>query len=105
MLLDGDANGWTPTFRHVNFDPQPLFEEYRRIGFVEDHGATGRLIIEELQTARPIVWGFNQWTRELHPEAPRTLALAEAFLADATARWDYLHGEYRINLPQHVNHR
>jgi predicted phosphodiesterase len=106
MLLEGSEAGWTPVFRRVEYDRTPVYDAYERLGFVEKHGGTGLLMIEEIREARPLLWGYINWRGDHHPNEPDSVALAEAFLSDPRARWDYLHPEYHLNLPvDFPNHR
>lgn len=100
MLLDSDADGWTPTFRHVEYDYKPLFDAFEARQFVDYHQATGRILIEEFRTARPVMWGFRQWLAENgHPMSSESLTLAEQYITDPDARWHYMPESYRLNLP------
>lgn len=80
MLLDGSTAGWTPTFRLVPYDLAPLLAECERLDYVQQLGITGRIMIEEFRTARPLVYAFNQWRRKYRADAPDSLALVDEFL-------------------------
>lgn len=97
LLLDGDADGWRPTFRRVPFDRAPLFAEFARQGFVEECGVVGRLVVEEFATARLAIVPFYRWCADYHPGEPPSLALLESFAA--VDRWQYTPPPFRINLP------
>jgi predicted phosphodiesterase len=95
VILDGDAHGWHPTFRRVAFDPAPNFAAFEERQIVEHLGSTGILLIEEYKRARPYIYPFNEWCRLHHPDEPRTVALAEHFLAEVTDIDPYLPAAYQ----------
>ena len=97
-VLDGNADGWQATFRHMTYDKAPLFAEFERIEYVKHHGATGFLAMNEFRYSRPLIWGYHQWRMQSTPTVPDSLNAAEQFL-HSDLRWQYLHGEYRMNLP------
>ncbi|MCC7448375.1 MAG: hypothetical protein IT324_13220, partial [Anaerolineae bacterium] len=80
-LLDGNAQGWQATFRHVDYDYAPLFAEFERTGFVEACGVAGYLAVEEFRTAQVQVDPFNRWHKLTCPDQPQTMALLPAFAA------------------------
>jgi predicted phosphodiesterase len=96
MILDGDADGWRPTFRRVSFNFSPIFEAYDRMNIVEVLGSTGRLFIEEYRTAMPQLYPFNEWHRLCAPDEPRTVALAEYFINTVVDKDPYLPEAYRM---------
>ncbi|HEX8235295.1 MAG TPA: metallophosphoesterase family protein [Abditibacteriaceae bacterium] len=79
MILDGDADGWTPTFRRVPFDYTALFEEFHRGRFVEECGVTGHLVLREFETARVQVHPFLQWRKACCPDALLSVELLQEF--------------------------
>lgn len=103
MLIESAGGPWEPTFRNVEYDLMPLFDEFERVGFLEAHSPLSYLIMEEFKVARPIVWGFRQWCKAHHADEPETVALAEDYLHDPQARWDHLHPFYHLNLPGYLN--
>lgn len=96
LLLDGDAQGWTPTFRSVTFDYGPIYQEFERQHFVEECGVIGQLVIEEFKTARLQVHPFNHWRAACRPDAPLDLALLDEF--SKINKWDYTPLAYHVNL-------
>lgn len=80
MILDGDYDGWHPTFRRVMYDNSRLFEGFERSQIIEICGATGRMIVEEFRHGKPYIYPFHVWMRTYHPNEPDSLELAEAFL-------------------------
>lgn len=96
MLLDGDTNGWTPTFRCVDYDREPVYAEYERLGFVDFCGASGLLMIEEIRRASPLMYSFQKWRNRVHGGIPETLELAYEFLSQKIAPEDQ-HPEYHSN--------
>jgi hypothetical protein len=102
MLLEGDGENWQPVFRQVNYDMTALFARFEALDFVEIHGATGLLVIEELTAARTMIWGFINWKADHYPDESDTVELAETYLNDPVACWRYMHPFYRHNLPANV---
>lgn len=94
MILDGDASGWTPTFRRVPYDINPLFDRFDADDFLDTVGADGLLIMREFRTCRPQIAIFNQWHAENHAGEPRSRALIEDFFAqditESRMFFDYL---------------
>lgn len=95
LILDGDADGWHPTFRRAVYDPAPNFAAFEERKIVEHLGSTGVLLIEEYKRARPYIYPFNEWCRQHHPDEPRTVTLAERFLAEVTDIDPYLPPAYQ----------
>ena len=97
-LLDGDASGWTPTFRRLAFDSAALFEEFARMEFADCYGIEAQLVIEEFRTARLQLHPFLMWHRQQYPDAPLTPdALAEFQQID---KWCFTPPEYHLNRRQ-----
>jgi predicted phosphodiesterase len=94
MLLEGNADGWQPTFRRVPFDYTTLFEEFQRGNFVQECGVTGHLVMREFQTARVQVHPFLQWRKACCPDAPLSLDLLKEF--DKVDASQYALPAYRI---------
>jgi predicted phosphodiesterase len=99
MLLDGDADGWRPTFRRVPFDYAPLFAEFERQRFIERCGVIGRLIVGEFRTARIQVVPFLRWRAAHRPDAPITPTLLEEFLT--CDPWEYISPLFRLEAHRH----
>lgn len=95
LLLDGDADGWRPTFRRVPFDYAPLFAEFERGRFVEECGVIGWLVREEFRTARLQIVPFLRWHAARCPDAPLTLDLLDAYAR--IDPWDYTPAGFQIN--------
>ena len=96
LLLDGDQQGWMPTFRRVPFDYEAMFEEFERSGYNRESGPIGKLTVEIYKTARPAL-GFLKW-RNLHkPDAPLTNALVDEYLA-SVKWWEFEHPAYHLNM-------
>jgi predicted phosphodiesterase len=95
LILDGDAGGWHPTFHRVVYDPAPNFAAFEDRKIIDHLGSTGRLLIEEYKTARPYIYPFNEWSRQHHSDEPRTVALAERFLAEVDDIDPYLPAAYQ----------
>jgi predicted phosphodiesterase len=96
MLLDGDAEGWTPTFRRVAFDYEPLFEAFERQRFVETCGVIGHLVVEEFRTARLRIQPFVRWRAACCPTAPFEMRLLDEFTQ--INPWDYTDKAYHVNV-------
>jgi predicted phosphodiesterase len=96
MILEGNDNGWTPTFRRVPFDYEPIFEEFEKSGYNRQSGPIGKLVVEIYKQARPLM-GFLRWHQKLKPGSPLTNKLVDEFLATANW-WDYSHPAYHLNM-------
>ena len=96
MLLEGDEQGWRPTFRRVPFDYKAVFEEFEKSGYNKECGPIGRLVVEAYRTARPLL-GFLRWHKTQKPGSPLTNELVDEFLAKCKW-WKYAHPAYRINM-------
>jgi predicted phosphodiesterase len=96
MLLEGDETGWRPTFRRVLFDYDFLFDEFERIGFIEECGVIGRLIVEVFKTARP-QFGFLRWRDRYYPKVPLSEEILEEYF-ERCEWWEFADDAYRINL-------
>lgn len=96
MLLHGDEGGWKPTFRRVSFDYDRLFCEFERLGFIEECGVIGRLILEVFKTARPQL-GYLRWKAQYYPNEPSSMELLTEYF-DKHQWWDYSNTAYHINL-------
>jgi predicted phosphodiesterase len=97
MLLDGDGQGWQPTFRRVLFDREPLLQECVQQGYADECGVIGQLVMRDFRTARPCLLTFLCWREACCPEAPLTQELLEEF--NKVNPWDYMPLAYRVNLP------
>jgi predicted phosphodiesterase len=96
MILEGNEQGWTATFRRVPFDYESVFEEFERSGYNKESGPMGRLVVEVYKTARPIL-GFIRWREVVRPGAMLTDELVDEYLSEANW-WDYAHPAYHINM-------
>jgi putative phosphoesterase len=96
MILEGNEQGWEPTFRRIPFDYEPIFAEFKRLGYVQECGPIGRLIVEVYKTARPL-FGFLKWLEVEKPGEPISDALLDEYLADANW-WEFMHPSYHINM-------
>jgi diadenosine tetraphosphatase ApaH/serine/threonine PP2A family protein phosphatase len=96
MVLEGNEDGWTPTFRRVPFDYDAVFAEFERSGYNKESGPIGRLVVEVYRTARPLL-GFLRW-REIHkPGSVLTDELVEEYLMNGKW-WEFSHPAYHINM-------
>jgi predicted phosphodiesterase len=96
MLLNGDEGGWQPTFRRVVFDYESIFQEFERLGFVEECGAIGQLIIEVFKTARP-QFGFLSWREHNYPNEPVSMELLSEYF-NKCHWWEYASKAYHVNI-------
>jgi len=95
MLLDGDASGWQPAWRHIDYDASPLFEAFERSRLIERAGPVGELMVEEFRTNRIQVHAFVIWRNRHYPGQSFTPEmLAEFRQAD---RWEYTEPAYHVN--------
>ena len=81
MMLEGNEEGWTPTFRRVPFDYDALFEQFERSGYNQESGPMGRLVLEVYKTARPL-FGFLRWREKHRPGSSLTYDLVEEYLTN-----------------------
>ena len=98
MILDGNAEGWKPTFRRIPFDYEAVFREFEASGYNQDAGPIGRLTVEMYRRARPML-GFLRWHEKHRPGSPLTFELVEEFLAHANW-WEFAHSAYLINMEE-----
>lgn len=96
MILDGDGDGWRPTFRTVAYDTAPLFAEFERQRFTERFGITAELVVKEFVTGRLWVYPFVLWRRAHAPDQPESRELLTAFMASDI--WAYTPPEYHPKL-------
>lgn len=96
MILEGNKQGWIPTFRRVPFDYEAVFEEFAKSGYNKESGPIGRLVLEVYKTARPIL-GFIRWREKHRPASPLTYELVSEYLAKCNW-WEFAHPAYHINL-------
>jgi len=96
MILEGNENGWTPTFRRVLFDYETLFAEFERSGYTRESGPMGKLVLEVFRTARPL-FGFLRWREQHQRDFPISDELVEEYLMNCNW-WEYSHPAYHINM-------
>lgn len=96
MLLDGNENGWGPTFRRVAFDYKPLFQEFEHLGFVEECGVIGQLIVDVFKTARP-QFGFLDWRKRYYPNELMSMELLDEY-KNKCLWWEYASKAYHVNM-------
>jgi putative phosphoesterase len=96
VILEGNEQGWKPTFRRVPFDYEAVLDEFERSGYNRESGPIGRLVVEIYKTARPLM-GFIRWRQKYKPASPLANELVDEFLADANW-WEYAHPAYHINM-------
>jgi len=96
MLLDGDERGWRPTFRRVAFEYESIYQEFERLGFIEECGVVGQLIIEVFKTARP-QFGFLGWRKRNCPNEPLSMELLNEYF-NKCHWWEYSSKAYHVNM-------
>ncbi len=79
LILNGDAAGWRGELRRVPYDKSALFSEFARLGFVEECGPIGALVVEEFATARLRIAPFLRWRAAVDPAAPFDAATLARF--------------------------
>jgi len=93
MILEGDEHGWRAVLRRIPFLFEPIFQEFQRIGFVEECGVVGQLIVDAFKTPRPGS-GFFHWKETHFPEAQFTWDLYHEYSAQCQW-WEYCEPVYR----------
>lgn len=96
MILEGNEQGWEPSFRRIAFDYTVIFDEFEKSGYNRECGPIGRLIVEIYKRARP-TFGFLKWREQHRPDSTLTFELVEEFFRQAN--WhEFTQSAYRINL-------
>lgn len=95
LIADGDWSGWRAELRRVDWDHQAVLHDFERLGFAEQCGATGALVMHEIRTARLHVLPFLNWWQAHFPNEPED-TLLDKFLAEVNL-WDYTPVEYHIH--------
>ena len=96
MVLEGNEQGWKPTFRRVHFNYEAIFKEFEVSGYNNEAGPMGRLTLEIYKRARPML-GFIRWHEKHRPSLPLSDELVDDFLASAD--WsEFAHRAYHINM-------
>jgi predicted phosphodiesterase len=103
MILEGNEQGWKPTFRRVPFNYEAVFEEFERSGYNQESGPMGKLVVEVYKTARPL-FGFLRWRETYKAGFPLTSQLVEEYLTNCNW-WDYSHPAYHINMEEFARPR
>jgi predicted phosphodiesterase len=96
MILEGDGNGWRPTFRHIEYDDSAVFREFERQRFVEECGPIGHLVIKEFKTARLHLSPFLKWRAATCADEPISMDMLDAF--GKADYWEYVPPAYRVNI-------
>jgi predicted phosphodiesterase len=96
MLLEGGERGWQATFRRVPFDYEPIYSEFEKLGFIDECGVVGKLIVEVFKTARP-QFGYVQWRTLHHPTEPSSMELLSEYFENCDW-WEYANKAYHINM-------
>jgi predicted phosphodiesterase len=96
MILEGNDHGWTPTFRRISFDYEPVFDEFEKSGYNKESGPIGKLVVEIYRQARPLM-GFIRWRTKHKPHSSLTVDLVDEFLTTANW-WENSHPAYHINM-------
>ena len=96
MILDGDSNGWHPTFRRVPFDHEAVLREFETSGYNQKCGPIGRLVVEIHKTARP-TFGFLAWRKQFKPNEVISHELLDEYF-EKHEWWEFSFPEYHINM-------
>lgn len=96
MILEGNSQGWQPTFRRIPFDYEAIFNEFERSGYNQEAGPIGRLTVEIYRQARPML-GFLRWHKAQRPAASLSHELVDEFLATCQW-WEFSDPAYHINM-------
>jgi predicted phosphodiesterase len=96
MILRGNEQGWTPTFRRVPFEYGAVFAEFESSGYNRESGPMGKLVLEVYKTARPIL-GFIRWREEHRADSLLTYELVDEYLTNCKW-WEFAHPAYHINM-------
>ena len=86
MLLTAENGAWHAEQRRVPYDRTPLYAEFERQGFIEEHGLVGHFVIEEFHSSSIHLASFLRWHRECCPDAPQSFDLLEQFTDDVRRR-------------------
>jgi predicted phosphodiesterase len=91
LILDGKPQGWTPTFRAVDFDHAPLRPRFESSGMLEASGALGELHIQTALTGEPWSSDFAYWLHHQQLWQTRTVddAVAAYLAAHGPGRWAF----------------
>ncbi len=98
LLLESTSDGWRGELRQILYDRAPIFAEFARLGFEEECGLIGRLVVEEFRVARPRIAPFLHWRQSVSTAAPFTLETLASFRAvDPEA---FMPRDHRLPRPQ-----
>ncbi len=96
LILEGNAAGWRGELRRVPYDKAPLFAEFARLGFIEECGLIGALVVVEFAAARLRIAPFLRWRAAVAPDAPFDDATLARFRAVDPE--DYMPAGHRLSL-------
>ncbi|MDX2138652.1 MAG: metallophosphoesterase family protein [Chloroflexota bacterium] len=94
-LLDGDTDGWHATYRRPAYDQTALLAALDAPAYRAAHGPFARLYAEEFRTGRVCIWPFQDWRKQVHPDAPVSDALVDQWLALGDAMMLWTHVDFR----------
>jgi len=96
MILEGDKQGWRPTFRRIPFNYDAIYAEFEESGFNKGCGPIGRLVVELYKRARP-TFGFLKWWEIHRPNSNLTFELVDEFFK-TDDWWNFMQPAYHVNL-------
>nr|WP_290668250.1 metallophosphoesterase family protein [Ardenticatena sp.] len=63
LILEWRNGAWSPRFRHVEYDRQPVLEDFERTGYL-DRGLIVHIFRYEFLTARSHLYYYDFWCRD-----------------------------------------
>lgn len=97
LILDGNADGWVPTFHRVDYDVEAALRSFDEQNLIERLGIFAFLCREQIRYARPMINTYYKWWHTHRPPtANDAIESAEEFLK-VSDYWDYLPGGYQVN--------
>lgn len=79
VVFEGSGTDFEVAFRQVDYDRGEIYRLYEETGFLEAGNATAHLLRVEIETARPHLVPFLQWSKA--NETPATIDHLDDFLA------------------------
>jgi predicted phosphodiesterase len=93
MLLTARNGEWHAKHRRVAYDSAPLYAEFERQGFIEEHGLVGHLVVEEFRSSSIHLAAFLDWQAACCLHVQPTFGLLEHFTL--AMRRNYAPAPYR----------
>jgi predicted phosphodiesterase len=86
MLLTVTNGEWHAEHRRVPYDREPLYAEFERQGFIEEHGLVGHFVVKEFRSSSIHLAAFLDWHAACCPEEPHSMELLAGFTTEARRR-------------------